>query len=50
LFVNDVFACSSELLRLLLHDADVACAMDWVLHSRNETVAYSERLSFYDFW
>jgi hypothetical protein len=50
LFVNDVYLCAGELLRLLLHDTDVACAMDWVFYTRNETAAYHERLNFYDYW
>jgi hypothetical protein len=43
LFVNDVYLCAGELLRLLLHDVDVACAMDWVV---DEPAA----LHLYDNW
>lgn len=47
-FVNDVFACAGELLRLLLHDADVACGMDWAYIPRNGTCV--PKVNFYDYW
>ena len=28
-FINDVFFCTQHILRLLLHDADIACGMDF---------------------
>jgi hypothetical protein len=47
-FVNDVFACAGELLRLLLHDTDVACGMDWAYIPKNGTCV--PKLNFYDYW
>ena len=42
LFTNDVFACARDSIRLLYHEADVACGTDWWV---NDGV-----LTFYDIW
>ena len=28
-FLNDVYFCAKDVIRLLLHDADMACGMDF---------------------
>ena len=42
LFTNDVYACGRDSIRLLYHEADVACGTDWWV---NDGV-----LTFYDMW
>lgn len=32
LFINDVYFCAGDLHRVLLHDADIACGMDFLHH------------------
>lgn len=29
IFMNDVFLCAKDVVRLLLHDVDMACALDF---------------------
>ena len=41
-FINDVWFCASGVLRLLRHDADMACGMDFF--------TLDGKLSFYDTW
>ncbi len=43
IFINDIFYCANDLLRLLLHKADLACGLDLV-HN------YWKGYLFYDFW
>ena len=31
-FINDVFFCARDPVRLLLHKADLACGMDFILY------------------
>ena len=31
-FINDVFFCARDAVRLLLHKADMACGLDYVLY------------------
>lgn len=42
LFTNDVYACARDNIRLLYHDADVACGTDWY--------PQEGMLTFYDIW
>ena len=42
IFTNDVYACARDHVRLLYHEADLACGMDWWV---NDGV-----LTFYDMW
>ena len=32
IFINDVYFCALDPVRLLLHKADMACGMDWILY------------------
>ena len=44
-FLNDVFFCMRDIVRLLLHEVDMACGMDYDLHnSKGDTP------QFYDTW
>lgn len=42
-FLNDVYFCASGVLRLLHHDADLACGLDFNGHDNNAPI-------FYDAW
>ena len=51
-FVNDVYLCAYEVLRLLLYNADLACGLDLFLEpfpdKHPETTAVRKELTFYD--
>jgi len=53
-FVNDVYFCAYEVLRLLLYNADLACGLDLFLepspNKHPETAAVRKELTFYDLW
>ncbi len=53
-FVNDVYFCAYEVLRLLLYNADLACGLDLFLEpypdKHPETAALRKELTFYDLW
>jgi hypothetical protein len=42
-FINDVHFCANDLLRLVLHRADLACGLDMVVDQHRGQL-------FYDFW
>lgn len=42
LFTNDVYACARDNIRLLYHDADLACGTDWWVNDG--------LMTFYDIW
>jgi hypothetical protein len=44
-FLNDVFFCMRDVVRLLLHEVDMACGMDYDLHN-----AKGDTPQFYDTW
>ena len=53
-FLNDVYFCAYEILRLLLYNADLACGLDFFLEPfpdlHPDTAAVRKELTFYDLW
>jgi len=56
-FLNDVFFCASDVIRLLLHDTDMACGMDYDTGTYESLLSHSlhsfqpgEAPKFYDTW
>ncbi|KAG1659131.1 hypothetical protein FOA52_013800 [Chlamydomonas sp. UWO 241] len=47
-FINDVFFCARDVLRLVMHDQDLACGID--LSTEGQFGAHDRSLSFYDSW
>ena len=48
-FLNDVYFCMRDVIQLLLHDADMACGLDYDLFIGNR-VKVSGQPQFYDTW
>lgn len=49
-FLNDVFFCARDIVRLLVHNADVACGMDYDLNVPYMRAWLEREPQFYDTW
>ena len=45
-FLNDVYFCAKDVVRLLLHDADMACGMDFDRPKLGEAPKQEQRQEF----
>ncbi len=39
IFMNDIFYCMEDVLRLILHEADMACGLDFIVRKGDKHLA-----------